>query len=99
MNPRPVAVNRLVAGTSQMLQRTLGELIEIETSLAPDLRHVEIDSNQLEIALLNLAVNARDAMPDGGKLSIDTFNLDLRNARARRGGKSAARRIRRNQRA
>lgn len=80
LNPRPVAVNRLVAGTSQMLQRTLGELIEIETSLAPDLRHVEIDSNQLEIALLNLAVNARDAMPDGGKLSIETFNLDLRNA-------------------
>ncbi|MET0533375.1 MAG: response regulator [Steroidobacter sp.] len=78
LNPRPVAVNRLVLGMSQMLQRTLGELIEIETSLAPELRHVEIDSNQLEIALLNLAVNARDAMPDGGKLRIETYNLDLR---------------------
>lgn len=78
LNPRPVAVNRLVLGMSQMLQRTLGELIEIETSLAPELRHVEIDSNQLEIALLNLAVNARDAMPDGGKLCIQTSNLDLR---------------------
>jgi PAS domain S-box-containing protein len=78
LNPRPVAVNRLVLGMSQMLQRTLGELTEIETSLAPELRHVEIDSNQLEIALLNLAVNARDAMPDGGKLCIQTFNIDLR---------------------
>lgn len=80
LNPRPVAVNRLVAGMSEMIQRTLGELILVETALSPDLRHVEIDGNQLEIALLNLAVNARDAMPDGGKLSIETFNLDLRNA-------------------
>ncbi|HEY0682542.1 MAG TPA: response regulator [Steroidobacter sp.] len=80
LNPRPVAVNRLVAGTSEMLQRTLGELIEVETVLSPDLRHVEIDSNQLEIALLNLAVNARDAMPRGGKLRIETFNLDLRDS-------------------
>jgi PAS domain S-box-containing protein len=78
LNPRPVAVNRLVAGMSEMLQSTLGELIEIETALTPGLRHVEIDSNQLEIALLNLAVNARDAMPDGGRLSIETYNLDLR---------------------
>ena len=78
LNPRPVAVNRLVAGMSEMLQRTLGELIEVETGLAPALRHVEIDSNQLEIALLNLAVNARDAMPNGGRLSIETYNLDLR---------------------
>jgi PAS domain S-box-containing protein len=80
LNPRPVAVNRLVASTSEMLQRTLGEQIEIETSLSSDLRHVEIDGNQLEIALLNLAVNARDAMPDGGRLSIQTYNLDLRDA-------------------
>jgi PAS domain S-box-containing protein len=78
LNPRPVAVNRLVAGMSEMLQRTLGELIEVDTTLAPELRHVEIDSNQLEIALLNLAVNARDAMPQGGTLSIETYNLDLR---------------------
>ncbi len=78
LNPRPVAVNRLVAGTSEMLQRTLGELIAVETTLSPDLRHVEIDGNQLEIALLNLAVNARDAMPNGGRLNIETYNLDLR---------------------
>jgi PAS domain S-box-containing protein len=80
LNPRPVAVNRLVAGMSEMMQRALGELILVETAMAPDLRHVEIDGNQLEIALLNLAVNARDAMPDGGKLSIETFNLDTRSA-------------------
>lgn len=80
LNPRPVAVNRLVAGMSEMIQRTLGELILVETGLSPELRHVEIDSNQLEIALLNLAVNARDAMPDGGQLVIETFNLDLRDA-------------------
>nr|WP_298719987.1 response regulator [uncultured Steroidobacter sp.] len=80
LNPRPVAVNRLVAGMSEMIQRTLGELVLVENMLSPDLRHVEIDSNQLEIALLNLAVNARDAMPHGGKLSIETFNLDLRDA-------------------
>ncbi len=80
LNPRPVAVNRLVAGMSEMLQRTLGELIHVETVLSPELRPVEIDGNQLEIALLNLAVNARDAMPHGGKLSIETFNLDLREA-------------------
>jgi len=79
LDPRPVAVNRLVAGMSEMMQRTLGELILVETALSPELRHVEIDGNQLEIALLNLAVNARDAMPHGGKLSIETFNLDLRN--------------------
>src|SRR5690606_26216514 len=78
LNPRPVSVNRLVAGMSEMLQRTLGELIEVETVLAPDLRPVEIDGNQLEIALLNLSVNARDAMPNGGRLSIETYNLDLR---------------------
>ncbi|GFE90208.1 response regulator [Steroidobacter agaridevorans] len=80
LNPRPVAVNRLVAGMSEMIQRTLGELVVVETALSPNLRHVEIDGNQLEIALLNLAVNARDAMPHGGTLSIETFNLDLRNA-------------------
>lgn len=80
LNPRPVAVNRLVASMSEMMQRTLGELILVETVLSPHLRHVEIDGNQLEIALLNLAVNARDAMPHGGTLSIETFNLDLRDA-------------------
>jgi hypothetical protein len=78
LNPRPVAINNLVAGMSDMLQRTLGEHVEIETRLDRDLWHVEIDENQLESALLNLAVNARDAMPQGGRLLIRTNNLELR---------------------
>jgi PAS domain S-box-containing protein len=78
LNPRPVAINNLVAGMSDMLERTLGEHVEIETRLDAGLWHVEIDENQLESALLNLAVNARDAMPQGGRLLIQTNNLELR---------------------
>ena len=77
LNPRPVAVNKLVAGMSDMLRRTLGEHVEVDTHLDPNLWHVEIDENQLESALLNLAVNARDAMPEGGCLSIETSNVEL----------------------
>ena len=75
LNPQPLAINKLVAGMSDMLQRTLGELIEIETLLDARLWHVEIDGNQLESALLNLAVNARDAMSTGGRLEIRTRNI------------------------
>jgi PAS domain S-box-containing protein len=78
LNPRPVALNKLVAGMSDMLRRTLGEHVEVDTRLDPELWHVEIDENQLESALLNLAVNARDAMPNGGCLSIETSNVELR---------------------
>ncbi|MET0660429.1 MAG: response regulator [Steroidobacteraceae bacterium] len=78
LNPRPFDVNGLVAGMTDLLQRTLGELIEIETDLDPELWSVEIDANQLESAVLNLAVNARDAMPSGGTLSIQTGNEDVR---------------------
>jgi PAS domain S-box-containing protein len=77
LNPRPVAINKLVAGMSDMLRRTLGEQIEVDTQLDPRLWQVEIDENQLESALLNLAVNARDAMPEGGRLSIQTSNVEL----------------------
>jgi PAS domain S-box-containing protein len=77
LNPRPVAINKLVAGMSDMLRRTLGEQVEVDTQLDPTLWQVEIDENQLESALLNLAVNARDAMPQGGRLSIQTGNVDL----------------------
>lgn len=75
--PTPLQPNKLVAGMSELLHRTLGETIELETVLASGLWRVEADSNQLENAILNLAVNARDAMPQGGKLTIETANTHL----------------------
>ena len=77
LDPSPTNINRLVAGMSDMLSRTLGEQIEIETVLGGGLWHTLADPNQLENALLNLAVNARDAMPAGGKLTIETGNAHL----------------------
>jgi signal transduction histidine kinase/DNA-binding response OmpR family regulator len=74
LEPKPTDVNRLVAGMSDLLHRTLGESIVIETVLAAGLWRTLIDANQLESALLNLAVNSRDAMPGGGKLTIETAN-------------------------
>jgi PAS domain S-box-containing protein len=75
--PKTIDVNRLVGSMSELLHRTLGETIELETVLASGLWRVEADPNQLENALLNLAVNARDAMQDGGKLTIETSNTHL----------------------
>lgn len=75
--PRPVDANRLVAGMSDMLRRTLGEPVALETVLAAELWSAFADENQLESAILNLAINARDAMPEGGKLTIETANCHL----------------------
>ena len=81
--PNPVDLNKLVSAMSDLLVRTLGESIVIETVLAGGLWRTMADENQLENALLNLAVNSRDAMPDGGKLTIETANAHLDEAYAR----------------
>ena len=74
LDPKPTDLNRLVKSMIDLLTRTLGERIEIQTVFGAGLWRVEIDPNQLESALLNLVLNARDAMPDGGKLTIETSN-------------------------
>lgn len=80
--PQPLDVNRLVAGMSEMVRRALGESLQIESVLAAGLWRIHADPGQLESAILNLAVNSRDAMPDGGKLTIETANASLDEAYA-----------------
>jgi PAS domain S-box-containing protein len=77
LDPKPVDVNVLVKNASELMYRSLGEVISIETVLSAGLWRVEVDANELEAALLNLAVNARDAMPEGGKLTIETSNTHI----------------------
>ena len=84
--PEIHSVNKLVAGMSDLVRRTIGEAVLVETVLAGGLWPTLADSNQLENALINLAINARDAMPDGGKLTIETANTHLDDAYARMHG-------------
>src|SRR5690242_9333835 len=74
LDPRPLDVNAVVVGMSDLLTRSLGETIAVEVVRGAGLWKVETDPNALESAILNLAVNARDAMPQGGRLTIETTN-------------------------
>src|ERR1700761_2223318 len=75
LDPKPINVNTFLNNIVDFLYRTLGEQIEIQTVGAAGLWQIEIDVNQLEAAVVNLAINARDAMPDGGKLTIEASNV------------------------
>ncbi|WP_119300277.1 hybrid sensor histidine kinase/response regulator [Dongia deserti] len=77
LDPRVLDVSKLIVDMTQLLQRTLGETVAVETHVPGDLWKSLIDPNQLESALLNMAVNARDAMPNGGKLVIEARNAIL----------------------
>ena len=85
VQPRVLNLNGLVAGLEPMLRRTLGENVELVTRLAADLGPVLADRGQIEQVLVNLAVNARDAMPAGGTLTIETANARADQADAARG--------------
>jgi PAS domain S-box-containing protein len=77
LDPKPIDIGRLVTGMSDLLRRTLGEQVTVETVLGGGVWRANADPNQLELAVLNLAVNARDAMPNGGKLTLETANVHL----------------------
>ena len=82
LNPQAIDANRFIADMSDLLARTLGENIRLETVLAGGLWKSYADSSQLENSILNLSINARDAMPEGGKLTIETANAYLDDAYA-----------------
>ena len=82
MQPVPLSLNKIAQATERMLRRILGEDIELVQSLAPDLGVVRADPSQIEQVLMNLVVNARDAMPMGGTLSIETSNVEIDEAYA-----------------
>ena len=85
LDPKPADVNRLIAGMEELIRRTMGPEVSVEVVGAVGLWSVQIDASQLESSLLNLCINARDAMPGGGKLTIETANkwMDERVARER----------------
>jgi len=83
LDPKPTDVNRLIADMDELVRRTVGPSIAVETVAAGGLWRTSIDPNQLENAYLNLCINARDAMPDGGRLTVETANKWLDNHAAR----------------
>jgi signal transduction histidine kinase len=83
LTPQTIDANKMIASMSDLLRSTLGEQVQIETVTAAGLWQTHADAQQLESAILNIAINARDAMPDGGKLTIETANAYLDEAYAR----------------
>ena len=77
LDPKATDVNRLLKGTEELVRRTIGPAVHLEVVGAADLWHTIIDPNQLENAVLNLSINARDAMPEGGRITIETANASL----------------------
>jgi signal transduction histidine kinase/ActR/RegA family two-component response regulator len=77
LEPQVINLNDQVIGVIDLLRRTIGETITISSNLAPELGHVRVDPSEIENAILNLAINARDAMPEGGKVIIETENATL----------------------
>jgi PAS domain S-box-containing protein len=77
LQPTPVDLNNLVAGMAELVASTSGPRVKVRVELPPEMPPVKADPNQLEMAILNLAVNARDAMPDGGSLTISAFAEDI----------------------
>lgn len=77
LDPKPTDINQLVRGMGDLIRRTVGPAVDVTVADAPQLWLVLVDPNQLESALLNLCINARDAMPDGGKLTIETSEYAL----------------------
>ena len=84
MEARVLDLSGVVANIEKMLRRLIGEDIELVTTLRPDLEHVKVDPGQIEQVIMNLAINARDAMPQGGKLLIETSNVEINEDYARR---------------
>jgi signal transduction histidine kinase len=80
LDPRKTDINELVHHSADTFERTLGENLQVELQLAPDLWATRVDARELENALLNLAINARDAMPGGGRITLSTRNVDAREA-------------------
>jgi signal transduction histidine kinase len=83
--PQVLDLNSLVAAMLSMLRRMIGEHIDLGTQLGSELGSVKADAGQIEQVIMNLAINARDAMPRGGKISIRTANVDVRSDHERAG--------------